>query len=285
MPARADSNNFSIQLKNGIKEINQNMDQQFKEHQKITTEYVSHALKDFEVKIDGLIGKIEQKLAEEISKVKSDVNHCYEFIKQIDKATTYKNIECEKSRDLIMKRLNRPDVIVSGLPKKVPNIINCILNIAEFYKVPLTKDGTIQCTSIKNDTEVLVKFLSIDTRDALMKNYYKRRDLKLKHVVRADVPNISEENAGVVDQGPNSSNGALHQDVADIDARVFLSDHLSPMASKLCFICRKLKRDKRISGFKFRNGDVPRVALKNNEGLEKTFDFFELIEKYQEFKN
>lgn len=261
MPPKTNPNDFTVQLRMGIQEINENMDKKFEEQRKSTEDHISRIIKDFEVKFDGLVSKIQQDFAAEANKIKSDVNHCYEFIKQIDKSTTSRLIELEKSQNVLMRRLNRSDIIVTGLPRASPNIISSILKIAKLYDIPLNENDINQCISIKNRKEVLIKFNSIHARDSIMKKYYATRSLKLKDV-------LDEQ-----------------QDGADIEERIYLSDHLTPMASKLCFICRKLKKNNRITDFKFYNGDVPRAVLKQIDGIEMTLDIFNVMEKYQEYCN
>lgn len=262
MPPKSASNDFTAELQKGIEVINKNIDTKLEDHQKSTEAHMSKTIKNFEVKLNELVSQIREDFLEEITKIKSDVNHCYEFIKQIDKSTTSRFIELEKSQNLIMRRLNRLDVIITGLPAASPKLKTMILKLAEVYSVPFGENDIKQYTSIKNNSEVLVQFHSIAIRDAIIKKYYETRTLMLKDLLS------QEEN----------------EDGADLEARVFLSDHLTPMASKLCYICRQLKKSNRITGFKFRNGNEPHAVIKMRDGAHKTLDIFSLMDKFPEFK-
>ncbi|KAI8115876.1 hypothetical protein FF38_11948 [Lucilia cuprina] len=260
MPPKANPESFAAQLRKGIEEINENIDKKLEAHCKSTEDRIYQAAKDLEIKFGELVSKIKEDFVAEMNKVKSDINHCYEFVKQIDKSSTSRFMELEKSQNLLMKRFNRPDIIVSGLPAASPNLKIMILSLAKVYAIPFSEND-IQYTPIKNNSEVLIKFNSISTRDSLMKKYYSTRNLMLKDLLQ---------------QGEN-------EEGADLEERVYLNDHLTLMANKLCYLCRRLKRNKQISGFRFRNGDVLRAVIKTNDGSEETLDIFNITEKFQNF--
>lgn len=254
MPPKSNTDSFTAQLQKGIKEINQNIEEKLEAHRKVTEEQICKALHDFENKIDGMVSKLKDELTYELTNMKSDIQHCYEFVKQIDKSTTNKLVEFEKSNNALMRRINRPDIIITGLPAALPNLMETILKLGVVYDIPLVENDVNHIMYIKSFKEVLVKFNTIAVRDKLMKKYYETRDLKLNDLIGGE---LSE--------------------------RVFLNDHLTPMANKLSFICRRLKRDKQITKFKFHNSDLPTVEITKNDGVEMKLNLFAMLENFPDF--
>lgn len=215
-------NALALQLHKGFEEVNKNIDNKLEMHRRTTQEQIEKAVKDFEARVDAVISKIKKDFNAEISKIKSDVNHCYEYIKQIDNSNMSKLVDLEKSQNVLIKHQNRPDIIITGLPAALSNLKDIILKIGEIYEIPVTDCDINQCIYRKNLKEVLVKFNTIPIRDRIMKKYYETRELKLNGLIRGELV-----------------------------SRIFLNDHLTPMASKLTYLCRKLKKAKRIINSNF----------------------------------
>ncbi|KAI8115013.1 hypothetical protein CVS40_12694 [Lucilia cuprina] len=110
-------------------------------------------------------------------------------------------IEMVKNQnDILQKRLNHI-IVINGLPKNQPNVINVVQNIFKHLNVHLIESDINVCFFINNGNSVLVKLNSMFKRDAIMNNYFKTRTLKLSDVIDTD-----------------------------IQKRIFLNDHLTPRA-------------------------------------------------------
>lgn len=90
--------------------------------------------------------------------------------------------------------------------------------------------------------EVVIRFTSFARRNSLKEKYYAVRSLKLKDVI--------DDHDGLI-----------------LTEEFFLSDCLTLMASKLSYLCRKLKREERIIGDKFRNGDSLHAMVKKKRKI------------------
>lgn len=114
-----------------------------------------------------------------------------------------------------------------------------MVNIAEICKIAIGPGDVQHCCYIYGGKMVLVKFNSVHTRDLIMANYFRARNIMLKDVMDTD-----------------------------IQSRIYLKDHLTPCAAYLVNICRKLRDRKNIQKYVLINGDVPRVRVTIMNGTD-----------------
>lgn len=66
----------------------------------------------------------------------------------------------------------------------------------------------------------------------------------------------------------------------DIQKRVFLNDHLTPRAGKLCFNCRKLRNENKLKRFRLINNDIIKVKITLNDDTIKVYNLNEFYEYF-----
>lgn len=169
--------------------------------------------------------------------MKSDIVDCGKRIDQVDTLTSARISLLETENNLLHKKLNRCDFVISGLPVGVKSITDVVIELGAFYGVPITlQDINLACfISGKGPLNSAMQ------RDEIMSRYF--RDMKTHPLKIADIvvdPDVLKES---------------------IDKRVFLNDHYSPAAGRLNTLCRKLLKDKIIRKFKLINANQPRAAI------------------------
>lgn len=210
---------------------------------------------NLETKVDCLFDNFRREISGEISKVQSDVAHCYSVVKEVDKATTAKVNALMAKNNVLERRLNRSDILINGLPNKMDNIRDYVIKIGQLVSVPVTMSDINHCCYIRSRKCILVKFNSVHLRDTIMKNYFKSVPLLLKDIVGEELVGGSAVSGG-------DDNGAI--DV--VDARVYLKDNLCPASSKLQYLCRKLVTKKKIRKFYLLNMDIPKAKVFKYDG-------------------
>lgn len=148
----------------------------------------------------------------------------------------FKNIE--RLHSITQRRLNRADILINGLPKSITNLRQPVMKIAQLCNVSLNSWDIQHCCYVYGGKAILVKLNSIHLRDTIMANYF-RTSIYLKDVLDCEV-----------------------------QSRIFLKDHLTPMAAHLVNICRKLRDRKVIYKYVLINGDVPKVRITFEDGNE-----------------
>lgn len=144
----------------------------------------------------------------------------------------------ERQNSIVQRRLNRADILISGLPQSIINLREPVTRVAHLCNVELNPNDIQHCCYIYGGKTILVKFNSIHTRDRIMANYF-RTSIRLKDVIDCDV-----------------------------QSRIYLKDHLTPAAARLVNTCRKLRDKKKVHKYVLINGDSPMVRLMFVDGNE-----------------
>lgn len=210
-------------------------------------------LADIKNKFDTILAEIRQEMGTNIKELRKDIENCHKMVNYVDASTTKKIKILEDQNEILHKRLNRADIIINGFDKNQENINDIVLEIFKELKVDITNSDISICCFINGGYSVLVKLNSCFKRDLIMSNYHKTKSLKVSTFVPAE---------------PGKEN--------DIHKRVFLNDHLSAKAGRLCYLCRNLRRNKKINKFRLLNTDVPRVKVTFNDESSSVFDLAEL---------
>ncbi|KNC25473.1 hypothetical protein FF38_05860 [Lucilia cuprina] len=169
--------------------------------------------------------------------MKSEILECNKLIANIDKSTSTKITALENENYVLHRRLNRADIIISGLPNGIENLFDPIIKIGSYYNISISKSDINHVCYIHQRKSVLVKFNNVFLRDNIMSAYFKTRSLKVADVVEGN-----------------------------IDLRIYLNDHYGPAAGKLNAICRKLLQKKVINKYRILNGDKLLVKLTMSDG-------------------
>lgn len=200
-----------------------------------------------ESKVNGLIQNFRNEIGGELKNVKSDVAQCYSVIKGVDEATGAKINALIAKNNVLERRLNRSDILVSGLPNKMDKIRDYVIKIAQLVGVNVSMQDINHCCYIKGSKCILVKFNSVYLRDLVMKNYFKSQPLMLENILGV---------AGMNEVG----------DINTAETRVYLKDNLSPASKKLHYICRKLLMQQKIKKFYIKNMDNPKAKVYKLDG-------------------
>lgn len=140
---------------------------------------------------------------------------------------------------MIFRKLNRPDIVIKGLPNGLKNLPNVIIDIGKHYNTTFTIRDIDNVNYINNGNAILVKFTSALLRDVIMGEYFKSvktEPLMLSHII-------------------------LDPAAVNLNKRVFLNDHFPPATGKLNALCAKLRKDNKIIKYKIKNADKPIAVL------------------------
>lgn len=201
-------------------------------------------------KLESIVVNIRGEFVSRFERLEEEVANFNALVKGVDAGVDVKLKKLEEENNTLHHRLNRTDVVVSGLPKDISNLEETIKNLCRFYGISVD-DRDIQHVCYMNRKQsVLVKFCNVFIRDKLMAEYHKTRSLKLGDVDRSG-----------------------------ISTRVFLNDHFGPMASKINFICRQLLKKNKIKKFKIYNADKPKVSITYPNGSDILMGFERCIKE------
>lgn len=214
---------------------------------------ISLKLTELEASIKHLSKVLSEDIIVQLKDIKSEVTNCSLKAKKTEEFVTSKIKKLEQENNSLRRQINRNDIIVYGLSGTMTaeKMHKIVFNIGKVLDVEINNNDLNVCTYIHNKKSVLVKLNSVYKRDIVMKKYFAAKELKLCE--------IDEE--------------------SDIESRVYLNDNLTGVAAKLNFICRQLRKNGKITKFKFYNKDVPEAQLYFPGGdtkivnLEKIYSF------------
>lgn len=199
---------------------------------------------DFNAKLDSAIKEIRSDLSSNVTELRNDIVFCHSAIKRVETTTTSTLGRLRMENNGLHRKINRPDIVINGLPAGLSNLYQCLEDTCLFYKINITKSDVNNICYINKERSVLVKFNSVLIRDDVMRAYFKTKSLKLSDVMETE-----------------------------ISSRVYLNDHLPPATSKLNGICRRLYKEKKILKFVLIHSDIPKARLFLADGTEVVYDF------------
>lgn len=200
-----------------------------------------------------VVGEIRAELANGLKEIKDDVLNCRTLISSHDMANKKKFYDLELQNHVLQHRLNRSDIVITGLSDKLADLNAIVKGLGAYLKVEIIPADISNVMYIRNRRAILVKFVEVSKRDKLMSAYYKSKSLKVSDVI----------------------------DVID-DKRVYMNDNYSTLANKLLKLCWKLKNDKKINGYSIINREVlkTKIIMLNGEvkiaNIQECTDLFHL---------
>lgn len=198
---------------------------------------------DLKKSFDAAVADFNIKLSCGLEGVRKEINDCRNLVEYVDASAVKRNVETEAEINMLHRRLNRGDIVVSGLPTAITDLKTTIVSLCKFYDVEITTASLNHVCYISGRKLILAKFNEVSVRDKVMSKYFKTRNLKLCDVIGGD-----------------------------IQSRVFLNDHMTPYAGKLNVICRKLLQRKAITKYKIMNTDQVKVMLTLADGKQEMYD-------------
>ncbi|KAI8114820.1 hypothetical protein CVS40_12851 [Lucilia cuprina] len=214
-----------------------------------TTSQTNISLNDIAAKLDSMEARFDQlpaKVSEEVSlrieEVVNKITKCEEKINHIEKSTNSKLHNLEIENNVLRRQLNRADIIISGVPSMLTSadLYTCVKKVGVKYGVDISEGDINTCNWIYNKKSVLVKFNQQLIKYTIMSEYFKTKDLKLSDI---------------------------YDKANDVESRIFLNHNLTPHASKLHYICQKLRR----AGL-----EMPKAVVNLNNDEVKTLSLEQL---------
>lgn len=206
-------------------------------------------VEDLNKKLDNFMNAANIDFNIKVQQMEDKLKNCYAVVKQAESTNTATIQDLEVQNDILQRRLNRADIVINGLPDGILNLREPIVKIATLCNIELSPLDIQHCCYFSNGKSVIVKFNSVYARDCIMANYHRKGALLLSDVLDVNVR-----------------------------SRVYLNDHLNRAASKLMYICRRLKKFSKIKKFKLINADRPRAQVEMLNGAVKVVDINDCAE-------
>lgn len=242
-------NNCSAKGKSG-KDLEHLFDNITEKMRKQMEEQTQKCLNDFQAIVDQVVETLRVEFMGSLRKLKEEVETCKQQLLEVRnensilkgkvKICSEQIKAAERQSSVTQRRLNRADILISGLPQSIHNLREPVIKIAQICKVDLHPADIQHCCYIYGGKTVLVKLNSVHARDAIMANYFRAHNILLKDVLNTE-----------------------------IQSRIYLKDHLTPAAANLINICRNLRDRKKIHKYVLINGDVPKVRVTFVNGAER----------------
>lgn len=223
-----------------------------------------HEISELNSKLDTFIGKADTEqaaihktiadtvnsfkaeIASCLKEMKSEILDCNKLIHHMDLSTNKKITELEVENNVLHKRINRADIVVSGLPDGLDDLIAPIVKIGSIFDVEISPLNINHACYFNNRKAVLYKFNNVFLRDRIMKAYFKTKSIKICDVIGGE-----------------------------IDMRLYLNDHFSPASGKLRYICSRLLHKKVIMKYRILNTDIVKAKIVLVNGKEVVYTLSE----------
>lgn len=202
---------------------------------------ITEKLSSLELKINELPSTIGQDFSVQLNAVKVDLQASLASNEKFKSEVSQKIDMIVAENNNIRKQFNRGDILVGGLPASLTteSLYTTAVSIAKTCGVSITLDDLNFCAWIKKKSAVLIKFNNIWKRDAVLNKYRETYSLTLNQ--------ISD---------------------SDIESRVYLSDHHTPLEAKLQYLCRIKKKQGEIKKFRIINRGMPIAMIVTTDGIE-----------------
>lgn len=181
---------------------------------------------------ESVVSEIRTELSNSLKEIKDEVANCKTLVYSNDIANKKKFYELEQQNHALQHRLNRPEIIITGLATDLKNLNETVTNLWAHLKVDIAPSDIQNVMYIKKSTAILVKFGPISKRDKVMSVYHKSKSVKVSDVVG----------------GSNES-------------RVYLNDNYSSLANKLLKSCWKLKKETKIKSYSIVNREMLKAKI------------------------
>lgn len=202
-------------------------------------------------KVDSVINEVRAELSNSLKEIKDEMAGCKTLVNTNDMAYKSKFAELESQNHILQHRLNRADVVITGLPTDLKDLSAIVSTLCGLLKVDVVGGDIVNAMYIKKRRAVLVKFSLIAKRDKIISEYYKFKSLKASDVVE----------------------GAT-------ETRIYLNDNYSSLANKLMKMCWKLKKEKKINGYGIINRESLLAKITTLSGSVKTLNYYECINHF-----
>lgn len=213
---------------------------------------IDEALAVFKESIRDMICEVKREYNDKLRQLSNEITTLKARVNDFDKRVGNGHAP-QAPCTWLESRLNRADVLIDGLPPNLEEPITFVSDICKLLGVTVPADSISFCGYISKRKLLLVKFVSIGVRDAVMRAYFK------------------------------ASSTLTIDRLLDTDAttRIYLRDNLREEAKRLAYLCRGLKRKNIIGKFRILNTAAPKVVILAADGSEKTFTMATLQREYR----
>lgn len=235
--AQCNTNLPNLRGSAGVSEDIQNL------NKKLDTFITSHCAELNVIKT--AIENMNAEMKECLTELKADIVKCNDRVKSVEASVSNLRNENEvlkMENNVLHRRINRSDFLISGLPEGLNDLVVTVIAVAACFNVMLTRSDVNLACYINSKRQILVRLNCAEHRDAIMKQYFKTRSLRVCDII----------------SGPGN----------EVTSRVYLNDHYTPDASNLNSICNKLRRLNIISKYRILNGDRVKAKITLPDGKE-----------------
>lgn len=238
------------EMRSGFAELVKSIDAKLDEFKEVINEKLRETISSLKVEFKESTNALRNEMSSKIKEVTAEISNCYSIVKHAELDLNNKIKALETTCSIQQRRLNRADIVITGIPKGIKHLRDPVKKIASLCNVELDDRDIQHATYFAQGKSVLVKFNSVYTRDLIMRNYIKSPNICLKDVVGGEA-----------------------------NSKIYLNDHNTRASSNLLFVCRKLRKAGKITKYTLINTDIPtvRVTLHNNEvknvNLQQCSDF------------
>lgn len=201
--------------------------------------------------LESVVTEIRAELSSNLKEIKDEVANCKALVHSNDVSNARKFYELELQNHALQHRLNRADIVITGLATDLKNLNDTVTSIWTHLKVDIVPGDVLNVMYIKKSTAILVKFGLIAKRDKIMSVYHKAKSLKVSDVV-------------------GGSN----------EGRVYLNDNYSTLANKLSRSCWKLKKETKVKSYSIINREMLRVKITMLNDVVKLINIQEYMDLF-----
>ncbi|KNC24085.1 hypothetical protein FF38_06326 [Lucilia cuprina] len=151
-----------------------------------------------------LLADFKKEVSTCVNEVKAVILACSKLINSVVSSPITKIAELKIENDILHRRLNRGDIILSGMPAGLDDLMSNVVLLCMFFGITINSQDVYQVCYMNNQKLILVKFNNVSIRDRITKEYFKTRSLKLCDIMGGEV-----------------------------SGRVYLNEHYSSAASEL----------------------------------------------------
>ncbi|XP_065366894.1 uncharacterized protein LOC135959765 [Calliphora vicina] len=205
----------------------------------------------FKDSIAQILSDFKNEVSTVVKEIKSDIMDCRKLINHVDSSTNMKISALETENNILHRRLNRGDFVISGLPSGLNDLDSAVISLGAFYNVTLSNSDINHVCYMHSRRLILVKLNNVGIRDKIMKEYFKQRSLTVKNIIGGE-----------------------------IESRVYINDHYSPAASNLNALCRKMFHQKIILKYRIVNADHLKAKLTLSDGKDVEYSMAECAELF-----
>lgn len=235
---------FKVEVRNefaGLRDTLRSLAQDLKSDQAI-----------FKNDIELALGEIRADLSNGLKQVQDDVLLCKNLVTSHKVENQRKFYELELQNHILQHRLNRSDIVITGLPDNLNDTNEIVKSLCAHLNVDIAPGDILIAMYIRSRHAILVKFLQIEKRDKLMSAYFKSKSLTVGDVLS------------------NADNN-----------RVFLNDNYSSLANRLLKFCSNLKKDKKIISYSIINREILKTKLLLPNNVVKLVSFQECMDNFE----